>query len=674
MSHFGNVRDVHIYLHSASMVRLVFRAALAASFAARPASGAISCADNRVSGGLSYRWPVANPALVAPENIYYSYPVFSDPLQAEFDGNAITIAMPGTFEGGFTLNATDGHLPNETYRLQRIEIRNPGRAPSGIGEVIPHILEVALVHQQVGGDTSYYANVIIPFQASGSSEYDPLFPFVVGAEMPTRPGDKAPTLMSSHQKLNLNSLFGDVTFFNFWTTLPTACASMSVDARQFMRSQALNTDYHTFTAFQVALQHAPQYPPIPPPDVAWITNVCSSVDGCSGVLALSLTQQLEEGQGIETQAVAEFRERKMLMDTALSNLVNGTTPPDPEGNLALAVSARKDLTTSLMEMTSVHEYVNQLLTWSNQAGTNAYDMPAPSVTNAATSDGLAPGIATSPAVATAPAASFLAQAALLSLGGAAASAAGASAGSSCGAADIDTRRAVDPGRISPRLLEAIGLLQAAPLAPKPSLTRAPGNAGLRITAPDIAAAQSLGALRISGVLRPISYAEVRLPGSHALDGRPAAVELQLVHEGLLPKEPAVALALRMDVGEEDNGWIASLLDVGRAAPALAELHGAYGKGSVDRYYRYDGTLASPSCAPAQWFVVEEPSSLSQRQLDALKSLMAQVAPSLAEPHRPRAALVAMGTPRLVTSPLATSDLGANQGRLRGQVLRRRVAV
>ena len=69
--------------------------------------------------------------------------------------------------------------------------------------------------------------------------------------------------------------------------------------------------------------------------------------------------------------------------------------------------------------------------------------------------------------------------------------------------------------------------------------------------------------------------------------------------------------------------------------------------------------------------MEEPALVSQRQLDALGAMAAL---RQGTPKRSRAALVAVGTPRLVTGALGATEPAAATGSLRGKVARRRVAV
>ena len=126
-------------------------------------------------------------------------------------------------------------------------------------------------------------------------------------------------------------------------------------------------------------------------------------------------------------------------------------------------------------------------------------------------------------------------------------------------------------------------------------------------APQLRVANLGGRLRVSGerpllvVLvdgheLPISFADVVVPGEHALSQERAAAEIQLVH--MPPDGKAVAVALQMDVGD-GNAWLQ--MDVPRTGE-VAEvqgadpltMHPAFKRGVAGHYYRYDGQLRKDS--------------------------------------------------------------------------------
>lgn len=653
------------------------------------ASASTTCQNAQATGSRSYRWPVANPALVAPVKLQFDYPIYSNPLEAEFTGEVLALPTPVEYLGGFSIITSSGTGSNSTeqYVLRRIELRKPGKVPEGIGQVLPHVMEVALVHEQVGGP--HWANVIVPFTVSAESTYDMLFPLVFGATMPMDMGQREPMLLSGAQELNLNAGFGNCTFHHQWTTLPTDCIGKTVTARQFMRSKTLNIGFETYNLLMTTLANAPDFPPLQSAPITWIIDTCPAGGTCTVSEIPNLVTLLSEARTLQSQAVAELRERKALMDQAYNNLINGTG--DAAELYKIAVSARADLATAHSEMQSVAHYTSELEGWSNQSQGANWDADAPQVTPAPA----AAAVASTTAVpsATGAGASLLSQ---------------ASTPSDCSAlqlspVDIDMAQVVDPGTISPELREPLAFMWDRTLPDAP-LRVAVQQGRLRARAAPDSHSSPLGAIVVGGRERKISYAELRVPGEHAVNGQAGVAELQLVHSPPSGAAwPAVALSLRFQVGRQDNPWVEALLQRGRFFSAsevdvqgaqVGEVHALLAQGSMERYFRYDGTLTSPPCVSTQWFVVEEPGVLTQRQLTALFQLLTPAAPPAPKKggasaflvtaagalgqevpvRRFRATLVAFGTPRLV-SKVSAAGLDADAlSPARVRLRRKRIAI
>eukprot|EP00927_Polykrikos_kofoidii_P085679 TRINITY_DN9382_c0_g1_i2.p1 TRINITY_DN9382_c0_g1~~TRINITY_DN9382_c0_g1_i2.p1 ORF type:complete len:672 (-),score=98.04 TRINITY_DN9382_c0_g1_i2:395-2410(-) len=606
------------------------------------------CLTVSATGSKSYRWPVENPALVAPAKLHHNYPVYGNPVEAEFTGDVIGIPIPADFAAGFSLIQSAGDGSNgtttEQYVLRRMEIRKAAKVPEGIGQVLSHAMELALVHEQVGG--SYWANVIIPFTVSGDSTYDLLFPLVYGATMPTQVGQREPMVLSGAQKLMLNASFvGDTSFHHFWTTLPTTCLGRTVQARQFMRRKVLNIGFETYDVLMSTLANAPDYPPFDPAPMTWIVGTCGLDGACSVPSVPDLTTQLTEAYSLRSRAVTEFRERKALMDQKYAALVNGT------GNavelLKEATAARNDLRTADTELKSATTYADQLERWSNESNGANWDADAPQQTLGTTSAPIAP-----PTSSTAPSAS---NPSLLDV-----SQSGSCVSHKLSPVDIETARVVDPGQISLELRQPLTFFwdRSSPVLP---LRVGVEHGRVRVRASPGPKSSPLGAVFLGGQQRVFSYVDLMIPGEHAVDGKVGLVELQLVH---LPPSgavyPAVAISLRLDIGRQDNSWLEALLqerlisgsEVLVNGTHLTEVHQLFANNSVERYFRYDGTLTSPPCLSAQWFVVEATGELSQRQLAILSKSVASLDDGKSfgtESHqRFRSNLVAFGTPRLVT--------------------------
>eukprot|EP00401_Gymnodinium_catenatum_P061720 CAMPEP_0117493906 /NCGR_PEP_ID=MMETSP0784-20121206/19336_1 /TAXON_ID=39447 /ORGANISM="" /LENGTH=647 /DNA_ID=CAMNT_0005288767 /DNA_START=52 /DNA_END=1995 /DNA_ORIENTATION=- len=644
----------------------IFVAALVFLATAVGCAGEAACVPGGqllATGGKSFRWPEANPALVAPASLHYAYSKVTYPLEATFTGEVISIPLPGDYSGGFTLATS----PPEKYVLKRIEVRNPAQVAAGTVQALAHVLELALVHQQVGGN--YWANVIVPFQVSGVSEFDALYSIVTGATMPTGVGEIQPVIVSGSQALDVNSFFGDSTFLNFWTELPTQCVSQNVPARQFMRSATLNTGFDTMKTLQTALGNAVAYLPLIAPAASWLVNACNASGICTHAAATPLGEQLTQARTIQSVAVLEFRERKSLMDTAYTNLVNHTNASNAEGNLKIAISARSDLLTASQELESIATKTQQLENWFNASNHATWDHEAP------------PKSSTEPV-----AAEVASNSTAASLLAAAVSVHEQSRGGSADCktfgmspVDINKARVVDPGTISPLLREP--LVFSPPIAAPRLLMAKDAPVGrLRVAAADGPGSDALGAIVLSGVRHPISYVEVVAPAEHAVDGRAGDVELQLVHAPVPGRDgSAIAISLRLqEAGERENPWISSLLQqsphaAGGAARLnarpLADLHDFLRLGSAERYFRYDGTLTAPPCTSTQWLVLEEPGYVSKRQLEVLTG---RLGGAVVARQRFHPSLVAFGTPTLVTR-VSSPGLGSAAPK-RLQLRKRRISV
>ena len=120
----------------------------------------------------------------------------------------------------------------------------------------------------------------------------------------------------------------------------------------------------------------------------------------------------------------------------------------------------------------------------------------------------------------------------------------------------------------------------------------------------------------------LKSAHMHSPSEHLVDGVSFAAELHMIHEdahgnlavvGLLFKhgEPSVAVQAILDAapaaGESVSDGIT--LNAGEFAPH--ELS----------YYRYDGSKTTPPCdEPVDWYVIREPKTISQEQIDNLLEL------------------------------------------------------
>lgn len=606
----------------------------------------------------SYRWPKPNPGLVANVNINYSFPTIMYPLESKFTGNSLALTPPRGFAGGFSLIPASGSsFKQEDYVLTRIEVRKPGQVSEASPQVLKHSLEVALVHQQVGG--GYYANVIIPFDVSGLAAYDPLAPIIDGATMPTDVGQTEPMVIGGISRpLDLNTLFGNYSFLNYWTTLPSNCSGTTLNARQLMRSAAVNIGYSTFRTFMQTLSQAPSYPPQKSPAVSWILNTCIG-EVCTAVTSFDMSSQLAEAKQLQSVGVQELRERKTLMDTALSDLVNGTANVS-ELALKTAMSSKNDLQMASATLANIQQYTSDLQAQYDASNGATFDADAPTNSPAVIALQMKPSVSKMEfrdTSATAPQAPMHVTSLLAAA--AAVTPALACDGLKMSPVDIDTTKVVDPATISPELREFIVF---PPQSSAPRLQTQVFDSRVRVSSVED---QHMGVLELLGIKHPISYIDIIVPGEHAINGRTGDVEMQIVHT---VGKQAVAVAVLFDVGEQ-NAWLNDLLQQPRlrggfGSEPLSSLHELLQKGSTDQYYRYDGSLTTSPCNAAQWHVLGTRGHVSRQQVAALEELIrsapggGSVTSTALPRQRFHPSLVAFGTTHLI-SQVSSSGLVAS---------------
>mmetsp|Transcript_77979 Transcript_77979/g.200766 ORF Transcript_77979/g.200766 Transcript_77979/m.200766 type:complete len:424 (+) Transcript_77979:71-1342(+) len=331
-----------------------------------------------VTGGGSYRWPVANPALSAPVSLFYRAEPYHHPLQAEFTGEAISVTIPPNFQAGFNLSASGG-APQHQYTLTSIQLRKPGRIPEGASQVLSHVLEAVLVGQEVGvasDNATTFATVVVPFNVAADADADMLTIMLSGADLPRRYGERSPVLLGGVTRpLDLRWVFEGARFLSYWAALPTQCDGGNTVAptMQLMRTTAITTSLSSFNKLLTALRAAPQLPPLLPPQVAFEMNACAgNGSACAPLQAQDLQPNLTQALQVQGTAVQGLRTRKGEMDTALVQLQNGTVT----NSYQHAFQARTNLHDAEASLTSAMTNVQQLQAWIDQAG-NATWQPNP---------------------------------------------------------------------------------------------------------------------------------------------------------------------------------------------------------------------------------------------------------------------------------------------------------
>jgi len=276
----------------------------------------IACSQIVADMGPFYRWPKANPGMVAPVNIVWKYPKYQSPLRSSFTGKSIQIDIPADFgeHAGFHLG-TSGKPKNtdEEYRLARVELRKPAQAYAGLGQQLSHVMEMVLVHKQHNG--KHWANIILPFQVSTSgADMDIINPIVDGTKLPRRIGESGYVMASAVNKMILSPAFENATFNEFWGKAPVAgCNKKDVDVRFFMRTDTLSLGVDTFQQMSTALENAPNQQPVQPAEATWIVGSCSGADPaapCVPRKAQDMQAKLKNLEQFQTRAITQQRDKK----------------------------------------------------------------------------------------------------------------------------------------------------------------------------------------------------------------------------------------------------------------------------------------------------------------------------------------------------------------------------
>ena len=120
----------------------------------------------------------------------------------------------------------------------------------------------------------------------------------------------------------------------------------------------------------------------------------------------------------------------------------------------------------------------------------------------------------------------------------------------------------------------------------------------------------------------LKSAHLHSPSEHWIDGVSFAAELHLVHADADGRLAAVGLLFRLG---DPSPAVEAILD---AAPAAGDIVSAgitlnAGGFAPDElgYYQYDGSKTTPPCQePVTWFVMREPKTISQEQVNRLLAL------------------------------------------------------
>jgi len=564
-----------------------------------------------VSHGM---WPPENPSLVAPVTLLHHYEVYKHPLDAMLtpEGSYL-IELPQDFVGGFTLNAScsfDGSCAaavsgdGESYKLRSIEIRRPQHISS---YATSEVVEVVLLHKCE--ETATWAAVFVPYEmdaseASGSS----LLTMTEQTTLATDIGATCAFNVEAYQELNISAAF-DSAFLQHWSTLPTSCAGKGAAARLFRRRTALTASHQAMQRVLDGLasfNHPAALPLLPK---SWLVNTWAAGSDSSPQAqvvpqSVEQTQQLlADAEQRQSDAVAELRERKTLMDKAMQDLIKDNT------TFAEADAARNDLKQASNELSQLERLVERLSKQVLEGETMVWDSEHVAVDVAAAKTGTASVLEVDAHTASESNMSKLYCSSLAQ-----------------SPVSISSDAVLDPEKFLPDLKkpfdisvqqsddEPVGLFQASRVADRVRVTREHSDVS------------SMGVIDVEGASLAIHYIDILTPAEHAIDGLQSAAEVQLVH--VAPKN-AIVVSLRLQTRKEDNpnpllsGLLSSLQGSSSSfdlLSALKEAHPVLQDGEVADYFRYDGTLTMPPCSTAHWYLPTTLGDISHEQVASLQNL------------------------------------------------------
>mmetsp|Transcript_30132 Transcript_30132/g.70277 ORF Transcript_30132/g.70277 Transcript_30132/m.70277 type:complete len:666 (+) Transcript_30132:242-2239(+) len=613
------------------------------------------------TGSPTLRWATKNDMLVAPVNLHFGYAEITNPLSARLLDEGLVVEMPKDYAGGFAFQAADNSSDTtpsgsgEEYRLKRLVVR---RAQLG-SQVIPHTYEVSLLHQLVDGDQ--WANVLVPIEVVNQGVSTSLLSVVEHTTLPTSVGEEVYVLTHSSQILKVNEAFDSANFLHFWRAMGTQCDS-TTHARFLMRTNSMMVEWEIGHLLEPMLQALDKVEPEIVSGDVWTVNTCTAGGTCTNVVAKS-PEEAETRQGeveqLREQAEQEVEERTKLFQDAQA-----------AGNADMVAAAARDLQAATDELAQVKQYVTSVSDRHSRALEAVWDADKDAKTDAnSTTNHSQTGNVTQALIA-------LHSKLFLPV----------ASSSDCLAmrqspVAIQSKKAVDPGQIDPQLREPIGF-KADLMGGNGLHTQVQKLAwGARVLPKDSRNSSTshmpMGAVLAQHLAQGVSYVDVHVPGQHAIDGSVSAAEVHIVH--IPPSDhPAVVFAVRLGVAEDDerNPWIASILPglaSSRDAQAswegvapLSLLHPALEAGRIERYFHYDGTLTTPPCRETHWYIIEEPGTISQRQLAALRDVFGEQGP----PQMFKAGAVVLGSQSILSkvAPASLRGRGGSSGKRKLQAL------
>lgn len=131
-------------------------------------------------------------------------------------------------------------------------------------------------------------------------------------------------------------------------------------------------------------------------------------------------------------------------------------------------------------------------------------------------------------------------------------------------------------------------------------------------------------IRLSGREFMLTEAHFRTPSEHWVDGKPFAMEAQLMHRDAEGNQAVIALLYE---GGAANGaigplWVKLPDEAGERVPLTPGLKAEDLLPNDRDYYRYNGSLTTPPCSEGVWWLVlKQPLSASPWQVATYAELM-----------------------------------------------------
>ncbi|MDF2849142.1 MAG: carbonic anhydrase family protein, partial [Oerskovia sp.] len=130
------------------------------------------------------------------------------------------------------------------------------------------------------------------------------------------------------------------------------------------------------------------------------------------------------------------------------------------------------------------------------------------------------------------------------------------------------------------------------------------------------------AVTLDGTRYELRQFHLHTPSEHTIDGKPAAMEVHLVHQSAEGR--LAVLGVLLELGRE-NAALAGFFDAipaaaaatSSVAPQPVQINPAHLVPTWSDLVRYDGSLTTPPCSEGVlWSVYERPRMISKAQLDA----------------------------------------------------------